>query len=236
MSRRIAELLDSQPGGARGAAREARPRHLGRDRRGELPATRSSSSPVPPQAIDRAGARPLRAWRAARSRSSGRSDADALLVAALPALRGALARRRGRRRPRGRPEPGGGRVRLVGARAGGEPGRRAVPGPPDQHQAQAARRSTSTPRRTTRDELAEAFRAGVAEYGRWYRDYYERNLDDETRPFPIDPAGPRVVLVPGVGIVTSGARRRPRRGSRATSTTVRSPSRTPRTRSAASGR
>ena len=31
------------------------------------------------------------------------------------------------------------------------------------------------------------------------------NLDDESRPFPIDPAGPRVVLVPGVGIVTNGA-------------------------------
>jgi rhamnulose-1-phosphate aldolase/alcohol dehydrogenase len=52
--------------------------------------------------------------------------------------------------------------------------------------------------------LAAAFRRGVAEYAAWYRAYYERNLDDETRPFPIDPAGPRVVLVPGVGIVTAG--------------------------------
>jgi rhamnulose-1-phosphate aldolase/alcohol dehydrogenase len=51
---------------------------------------------------------------------------------------------------------------------------------------------------------AEALRSGVAEYAAWYRDYYERNLDDETRQFPIDPAGPRVVLLPGVGIVTSG--------------------------------
>ena len=58
-------------------------------------------------------------------------------------------------------------------------------------------------------ELAAAFRAGVDEYARWYRGYYDRNVDDETRPFPIDPAGPRVVLVPGVGIVTSGRRRRP---------------------------
>jgi NAD(P)-dependent dehydrogenase (short-subunit alcohol dehydrogenase family) len=47
-------------------------------------------------------------------------------------------------------------------------------------------------------------RDGVAEYAEWYRGYYERHLDEETRPFPIDPAGPRVVLVPGVGIVTSG--------------------------------
>jgi rhamnulose-1-phosphate aldolase/alcohol dehydrogenase len=53
-------------------------------------------------------------------------------------------------------------------------------------------------------ELADAFRKGVAEYARWYREYYERNIDDETGQFPIDPAGPRVILIPGVGIVTSG--------------------------------
>jgi rhamnulose-1-phosphate aldolase/alcohol dehydrogenase len=52
--------------------------------------------------------------------------------------------------------------------------------------------------------LADAFRRGAEEYAAWYRAYYERNLDEETRPFPIDPAGPRVVLVPGVGIVTAG--------------------------------
>jgi len=53
-------------------------------------------------------------------------------------------------------------------------------------------------------DLAARFREGVEEYARWYREYYERNLDDETRQFPIDPAGPRVVLVPGVGVVTTG--------------------------------
>ncbi|MBA3842688.1 MAG: bifunctional rhamnulose-1-phosphate aldolase/short-chain dehydrogenase [Actinobacteria bacterium] len=52
--------------------------------------------------------------------------------------------------------------------------------------------------------LAEALRSGVGAYADWYRGYYERNLDDETRQFPIDPAGPRVVLIPGVGIVTAG--------------------------------
>src|SRR5438874_202081 len=52
--------------------------------------------------------------------------------------------------------------------------------------------------------LGDSFRHGVEEYAAWYREYYERNLDDETRRFPIDPAGPRVVLVPGVGIVTAG--------------------------------
>ena len=36
-------------------------------------------------------------------------------------------------------------------------------------------------------DLAEALRSGVEEYARWYRDYYERNLTDESRPFAIDP-------------------------------------------------
>ena len=53
-------------------------------------------------------------------------------------------------------------------------------------------------------QLREAFVSGVEDYARWYRAYYARNVDEETRPFPIDPAGPRVVLVPGIGIVTTG--------------------------------
>jgi rhamnulose-1-phosphate aldolase/alcohol dehydrogenase len=61
------------------------------------------------------------------------------------------------------------------------------------------------PDRHDGSELGEAFRAGVVEYAAWYREYYERNLTDETRPFHQDPAGPRVVLVPGVGVITSGA-------------------------------
>jgi rhamnulose-1-phosphate aldolase/alcohol dehydrogenase len=53
-------------------------------------------------------------------------------------------------------------------------------------------------------ELRAALESGVSEYANWYRNYYERNLDDETRQFPCDPAGPRVILIPGIGIVTSG--------------------------------
>jgi rhamnulose-1-phosphate aldolase/alcohol dehydrogenase len=53
-------------------------------------------------------------------------------------------------------------------------------------------------------ELSDAFRDGVAAYADWYRAYYERNESDESRPFAIDAAGPRVVLVPGIGIITSG--------------------------------
>jgi len=52
--------------------------------------------------------------------------------------------------------------------------------------------------------LGEAITRGVDEYSAWYRGYYEQNLDDESRQFPIDPAGPRVVLIPGLGLVTSG--------------------------------
>jgi rhamnulose-1-phosphate aldolase/alcohol dehydrogenase len=60
------------------------------------------------------------------------------------------------------------------------------------------------PERDDADALAGTITSGVAAYADWYRAYYEHNLDDETRPFPMDPAGPRVVLIPGVGIVTSG--------------------------------
>jgi rhamnulose-1-phosphate aldolase/alcohol dehydrogenase len=61
------------------------------------------------------------------------------------------------------------------------------------------------PSRDGPGELAEAFRRGVADFSGWYHEYYERNLDDETRQFPIDPPGPRVVLIPGIGIVTTGS-------------------------------
>ncbi len=59
------------------------------------------------------------------------------------------------------------------------------------------------------DELARRVPDAASSSTRdWYRDYYERNLDDESRPFPIDPAGPRVVLVPG----RRHRHERPRRG------------------------
>ena len=80
-------------------------------------------------------------------------------------------------------------------------------------------------------ELKRALRRGVEEYGAWYRAYYARNLDDETRQFPIDPVGPRVTLIPGVGVVTSGLDAAKARTT-GISTTVRSRSRTRRTRSA----
>jgi rhamnulose-1-phosphate aldolase/alcohol dehydrogenase len=47
------------------------------------------------------------------------------------------------------------------------------------------------------DEQLDAYEA-------WYRGYYESNLDDESRAFPADPAGPRVVLAPELGLITAG--------------------------------
>jgi rhamnulose-1-phosphate aldolase/alcohol dehydrogenase len=61
------------------------------------------------------------------------------------------------------------------------------------------------PGRDGASELRDALRTGVDGYAAWYRVYYERNVGEESRPFPPDPAGPRVVIIPGVGIVTSGA-------------------------------
>jgi rhamnulose-1-phosphate aldolase/alcohol dehydrogenase len=52
--------------------------------------------------------------------------------------------------------------------------------------------------------LAGALRDGVAEYAEWYRAYYRDNVSAETKQFPIDPTGPRVTLVPGVGLITAG--------------------------------
>jgi rhamnulose-1-phosphate aldolase/alcohol dehydrogenase len=60
------------------------------------------------------------------------------------------------------------------------------------------------PERNDAGDLRASFRSGVDVYAEWYREYFEQNVDDETRQFAIDPAGPRVVLVPGVGIVTAG--------------------------------
>src|SRR5919197_1474590 len=60
------------------------------------------------------------------------------------------------------------------------------------------------PDRDSAAELEERLRTGVKEYAAWYRGYYDRNVTDESRPYPMDPPGPRIVLLPGIGIVASG--------------------------------
>ena len=129
------------------------------------------------------------------------AEAEDLLAAALPALRGAL---------------GAGLVLEVDrtpaavafASAARTPEVSQIGAPCPDHLINTKHKPLVVDFDPARDgavELADAFRRGVEEYAAWYRDYYERNVDDETRPFPMDPPGPRVVLVPGVGLVTSGA-------------------------------
>ena len=79
---------------------------------------------------------------------------------------------------------------------------------------------TSSPRRSGR---------GVDEYAAWYREYYERNLDDETRPVPDRPGRAARRARPRRRHRHERRRTRRGRGSPATSTTARSPCRTPRT-------
>jgi rhamnulose-1-phosphate aldolase/alcohol dehydrogenase len=56
--------------------------------------------------------------------------------------------------------------------------------------------------------LDDAVRTAVGDYEGCYRRYYDANLDDEARPFAIDSQGPRVVLLPGVGMITTGTNAR----------------------------
>ena len=203
MSRRIALLLEEHPDRARRAAREARARHLGRQRRGELRGDDRVRRAR--RARDRhGGARPVRPGRPARSRSSGRG------VRRPPVAVPPRAPRRA-----ARPTPTGSCSRSTEApRRSRSPRPRARP-----RSARSARPCPDHLINTKHKPLVVEFDPatrrrrgarggvprGVEEYAAWYRGYYERNLDDETRQFPIDPPGPRVVLVPGVGIVTTGS-------------------------------
>ncbi len=57
------------------------------------------------------------------------------------------------------------------------------------------------PARQSQSDLLEAIQRGAAEYAEIYCHYYEEN---KTPDFPMDDPIPRVVLIPGVGMVTSG--------------------------------
>jgi rhamnulose-1-phosphate aldolase/alcohol dehydrogenase len=135
---------------------------------------------------------------------SGEGDAEALLVRALPVLRGALlADADGVVLEVDRsPEA------IAFASSVRAPEVSQIGAPCPDHLINTKHKPLTVafdPETDDADGLAEALRGGVDEYAAWYRGYYERNLDEETGQFPIDPAGPRVVLVPGVGIVTSGS-------------------------------
>jgi rhamnulose-1-phosphate aldolase/alcohol dehydrogenase len=131
-------------------------------------------------------------------------EAEEALVRALPALRGALAGEG--RTPVLEVDRSPEAVAFASSVRGPEVSQIGAPCPDHlintKHRPMVA---AFDPERDSPDDLAAAMRDGAARYGAWYRDYYERNLSDESRPFPMDPPGPRVVLVPGIGIVTSGA-------------------------------
>jgi rhamnulose-1-phosphate aldolase/alcohol dehydrogenase len=130
-------------------------------------------------------------------------DATTLLEAALPILRGALLEDRGVILEVDRSSDA-----VAFASAARTPEVSQVGAPCPDHLIHTKHRPLVVEFDPASDgpaELAEALRRGVAGYADWYRAYYERNLDDETRPFPIDPPGPRVILLPGLGIVTTGA-------------------------------
>jgi rhamnulose-1-phosphate aldolase/alcohol dehydrogenase len=128
--------------------------------------------------------------------------ADALLADALPALRGALGGESAILEVDRSPEA----VAFASSRRAPQVSQVGAPCP--DHLINTKHRPlvvSFDPATDGADELREAFRRGVAEFSEWYRAYYERNLDDETRPFPLDPPGPRVLVIPGVGIVTTGS-------------------------------
>ncbi len=138
-----------------------------------------------------------------RVRVATDEEAEAALAAALPALRGALlADAPGLVLEVDRsPEA----VAFVSSREG--PAVSQVGAPCPDHLITTKHRPLVVdfdPDRDSGEELAERLREGVEEYSAWYRSYYAANLTEESRPYPMDPAGPRVVLVPGIGIVTSG--------------------------------
>jgi rhamnulose-1-phosphate aldolase/alcohol dehydrogenase len=136
-------------------------------------------------------------------RALDESEAEELLTASLPALRGALLQDAdGVVLEVDRSEEA---VAFASSQRGPEVSQIGAPCP--DHLINTKHKPLVVdfdPDRHDAAELAQAFRTGVGEYAAWYRAYYERNVTDESRPFPIDPAGPRVVLVPGIGIVISG--------------------------------
>ena len=201
MSRRIAELLDGEP--------EARAVLLERHGLVTWGATGEESYHSTIEFVRRAAEAIEHAAKAGfglggrQVAELGEADAASLLSLSLPALRGALA------------ADADGVVLEVDrsaeavafASSARAPEVSQIGAPCPDHLINTKHRPLVVdfdPETAGATQLREAFVSGVEDYARWYRAYYARNVDEETRPFPIDPAGPRVVLVPGIGIVTTG--------------------------------
>lgn len=76
---------------------------------------------------------------------------------------------------------------VVGARLGCPPGR------------------TPSPAAWTPETLQSALLDGIARYKEEYAAYYARNRAGEFAQYAMDNSGPRVILIPGVGMLTTGA-------------------------------
>jgi rhamnulose-1-phosphate aldolase/alcohol dehydrogenase len=201
MSKRIAELLEANP-----SARAVLLERHGLVTWGDtgVDSYRSTLELVSraAEALERAGGTHL-GLGGQKVRTLDDGDADELLAATLPALRGALlADASGAVLEVDRSQEA---VAFASSVRAPEVSRTGAPCP--DHLIHTKHRPLAVdfdPESDDTEILAEAFRAGVEGYAGWYREYYERNLTNESRPFAMDPAGPRVVLVPGVGIVTAG--------------------------------
>ena len=194
MSKRIAELLDANP-----SARAVLLERHGLVTWGATPeeAYKSTIEFVTRAAemVGRAGAGRFGLGGRA-SAELGESECLALLAQTLPALRGSLL------------ADADGVVLEVdrspaavafasSARASEcQPDRGALSRPSDQHEAQAPRRRLRPGDARAPPSSSPPCDDGVDEYAAWYREYYAEHLDDETRQFPMDPAGPRVTAHP----------------------------------------
>jgi rhamnulose-1-phosphate aldolase/alcohol dehydrogenase len=201
MSRRIAELLDANPS-ARAVLLEKHGLVTWGESGEESYRRTIEFVSRAASAIEKAGAGRF-GLGGPRLAECGEQDAQFLLLASLPALRGALL------------ADADGVVLEVDrspeavafASSVGAPDVSQVGAPCPDHLINTKHKPLAVefdPKSDGASELTDALRDGVAAYSDWYRKYYERNVSDESRPFPMDPAGPSVVLVPGVGIVTSG--------------------------------
>jgi rhamnulose-1-phosphate aldolase/alcohol dehydrogenase len=201
MSKRIAELLTSNPG-ARGVLLERHGLVTWGDTAQQSYRDTIEFVARAAAALDRAGSARF-GLGGRKTAELGDAEAAALLSQALPVLRGALlADAEGVVFEIDRSAEA---VAFASSRRAPEVSQVGAPCP--DHLINTKHKPLVVdfdPEAQGAEELAAAFAAGAAEYARWYREYYERNVDEETGQFPIDPAGPRVVVVPGVGIVTTG--------------------------------
>jgi rhamnulose-1-phosphate aldolase/alcohol dehydrogenase len=202
MSRRIAELLEEHPN-ARAVLLAKHGLVTWGETGDESYRTTIEFVTRAAQAIERAG-RGQFDLGGSKVAAASDDEAERLLLAALPVLRGALLEDA----PGVILEVDRSPEAIAFASAARTPDVSQIGAPCPDHLINTKHKPLAIdfdPASDDADTLRAALRTGVAEYSDWYRAYYERNLDDESRPFPIDPTGPRIVLVPGIGVVTTGS-------------------------------